>query len=157
MAVNNVEYIEGARMIFRNFRGAPTQFNAEGKRNFCVVISPQKAVKMAEAGWPIKYTKPRDEYEDPEAYIKVNLVFGKNPPKIVLVSGTNMTTLDEESVGALDFVDPGNIDICIRPYNYNLGGRIGVSAYCKTLYVNVEPDPLEEKYAHLDADEEAPF
>lgn len=156
--VKDVEYVEGARMIFRNFRGEATKFNAEGKRNFCVVLSPQKAQKMEAAGWAIKYTKPRDEYEDPEAYIKVNLVFGKNPPKIVLVSGANKTILDEGAVSMLDFVDPGNIDICIRPYNYEVGGRTGVSAYCKSLYVNIDPDPFEEKYAHLgEEDEVAPF
>lgn len=158
--VSKVEFIEGARMIFRNFRGEASPFNAAGKRNFCVVLSPQKAAKMEELGWPIKHTKPRDEYEDPEAYIKVNLVFGKNPPKIVLVSGTRKTVLDEAAVDMLDFVDPSNIDICIRPYNYEVAGRTGTSAYCKSLYVNIDPDPLEEKYSHLGDepdDEAAPF
>lgn len=164
MAVKNVEFIEGARMIYRNFRGEGSQYNAEGKRNFCVVLSPQRAAKMEALGWPIKYKEPSDEYEEPLAYIKVNLVFRKNPPKVALVSGKKITYLDEGAVSMLDYVDPSNIDLCIRPYNYDVAGRQGTSAYCKSLYVNIDPDPLEEKYAHLGeaadeeaANEEAPF
>ena len=45
----------------------------------------------------------------------------------------------------------------ITPYAYHAPNRDGISAYCVSMYVNIEEDELEKKYAMLDdrADENA--
>ena len=48
--LNNLS-LEGARIIYRNFRGQATQYNREGSRNFCVVLDdPELGRRMGEAG-----------------------------------------------------------------------------------------------------------
>ena len=149
--------IENARLIFRDFTGERNRYNSD--RTFGVVLDPNFADKLEADGWNVKRLAPREEGDEPLCFISVKVVFGKVPPKIVLInSNTRKQTLGENSVGILDWIQIENADLIIRPYNYEFGGKSGTKAYLSTLYVTKASDSLEEKYADIpDEDEGMPF
>ena len=140
--------IAGARIIFRNFRGVPTKFNPQGgKREFSVVLDPETAQSLADAGWNIKYLAPRTEEEAPTPILPVTVRFNPVPPKMYMVTSCSKTILDEETVGQLDHAEFANIDLEIIPYQWEAQGRTGIKAYIKTGYFVVVEDPFAAKYA----------
>lgn len=154
MAVNNNITIEGARIVFRNFSGKEGAFNPAGKRNFCVLLDNDLANSLNEDGWNIKWLNPKDEDDEPQAYIQVAVNFGAIPPKIVLVTSTGKQTLDEKTVNILDWAEIANVDVIIRPYNWEItnkkeGTKRGVKAYVKAMYVTINEDEFEKKYSNV--------
>lgn len=145
MVEDNIR-IEGARLGFRNFSGEEGRFNPKGRRNFCVFLEEDIAKGMEKEGWNVKWLRPREEGDKPQAYLQVKVVFGKIPPKIVLVTGRGKTRLDEDTVNILDWAEIQNVDLVIRPYNWEVNGNTGVSAYIKTMYVTLREDEFESKY-----------
>lgn len=161
MATRKVEgliTIEDARIGFKNFSGAPDRFNKDGgKKSFCVFLDKTLAEDLMAKGWNIKWLSARDEDEDDQGYIQVAVAF-QYPPKIVMISSGRRTVLNEMTVGLLDKVSFKTADLTITPYNWEMNGRTGVKAYLKTLYVVLEEDEFESKYADYPmADEDVPF
>lgn len=145
--------MEGVRLIFRNFAGKEGKYNAEGDRNFGVVIDDKTAEDMLADGWNIKYLKPREEDEDetPTPWLPVAVGYGKGrPPRVVVITSRGRTNLDENSVEMLDWAEITNVDMIVRPYHYEVRGDKGVKAYVQSIYVTIEEDELERKYADLD-------
>ena len=152
MPQDNTVLMEGVRIIFRNFTGREGQYNREGDRNFAVLLDDTVANSMAEDGWNIKWLKPRedDEDESSQAYIQVSVNFKGRPPRIVLVTTRGRTNLDEGSIEMLDWADIQNVDLIIRPYEWSVNGKTGIKAYLQSIYVTIEEDALELKYAQMD-------
>lgn len=137
---------EHARIIFRNFTGAAGEFNPAGRRNFCVCFTKEEGDTYEAEGWNIKWLQPRDEDEEPQAYLQVDVKFNNYPPKIVLITSRGKTQLEESSVNILDWAEIENVDVIIRPYNWSINKKAGVKAYLKAIYVTLHEDEFESKY-----------
>ena len=146
---------ENCRLIFKNFSGTPSDYNREGDRNFCVVIEDQEVAKrMKSDGWNVKFLAARDESEDDLAYLPVAIAFGNRPPTVVMLTHNGRTRLDEDMIGMLDYAEIENIDLIVRPYNWERNGKSGVKAYTKSLYVTLKEDALARKYANIDTSDD---
>ena len=145
--------VEGARIIFRNFSGNPTEYNAKGNRVFGLLLDEDLAEQLVEDGWHVKYLKPRNEEEEkhPQAWLQVKVKYGKIPPICALITSRGQTRLTEETVGQLDWARIENVDLIVRPYQYpetNIRPA-GVSAYLKAIYVTIQENALERKYGSV--------
>ena len=141
---------DNCRIGFRNFSGKEGKFNPPGKKNFCVFIDDTDLAKRLEGdGWNIRYLAPRNEGEEPQALLNVGVSYDPYPPVIYLVTSTQKTLLDDNTVGMLDWAEIKNIDLVVRPYNYEVNGRAGVKAYCKSMYVTIIEDEFADKYKDL--------
>jgi hypothetical protein len=143
--------VEDAQIIFRNFSGRESQYNREGDRNFCVILDPDTARQMQRDGWNIKETKG-DEEEGGEPgvpYIQVAVGFKFKAPTIVVLTESTRTMYDEGMVGSLDWAEIKNVDLIARAYRWDVGGKSGIKAYLKSMYITIEEDALEKKYANV--------
>jgi hypothetical protein len=132
--------------LFRNFSGEEGRFNAKGKRNFNVLLTDDEAKRMEADGWNVKYLQPREEGDAPQPRLEVSVHYGRNPPRIILITSRGKTPLDESMVSLLDWADIENVDMIVRPYEWEVSGKTGVKAYLKSIYVTIREDELELKY-----------
>lgn len=139
--------VEGAPIIFRNFAGKESQYNREGDRNFAVVLDPAIAEEMLKEGWNVRFLEPREEGDERTPYISVSVSFKNRPPRIVLLTESSRTQLDEASVEVLDWADIRNADLIANGYEWSVNGKSGLKAYLQSLFVTIEEDALERKYA----------
>lgn len=141
--------LENVRIAFRNFSGKEGQYNREGDRNFAVLLDPEIATQMIEDGWNVKQLKPREEGDQPQDYIQVSVSYKGRPPRIVMITSRGRTPLGEEEVNILDWAEVRNVDLIINPYEWTVSGKSGVKAYLQSLFVTIEEDDLERKYADV--------
>ena len=139
--------VEDARIMFRNFSGKEGQYNREGDRNFAVVIPDEIADQMVLDGWNVRQLDPREEGDDPTPYVQVSVNFNNRPPRVVLLTSTTRTQLDESSIEILDWADFKTVDLIARGYEWSVNGKSGTKAYLQSLFVTIEEDALERKYA----------
>ena len=146
--------IDDVRIVYRNFSGTGSRYNREGDRNFAVVIPDQEiADALIENGWNVKIKPPREEGDSPFMYMPVKVKFNDRGPNVYLVTGKRMNRLDEESVSCLDDVDIQSVDMDIRPYDWEVNGRSGRSAYLQSIKVTQRID----RFAAENEEEEEPF
>lgn len=143
--------LENVRIIFRNFSGTETKFNPPGKRNFSVLLDEGIAAAMARDGWNVKTLDPREEGDRPQDYLPVKLNYNTKgrPPRVVMITSRNRTELSENEVNILDWADIINVDLIVRPFSYDINGVTGISAYVQSIYVTIQEDELERKYADM--------
>lgn len=147
-APKGILQIDDARIIYRNFSGAPNKFNREGDRNFAVVIPDQElADALINDGWNVKIKPPREEGEDPFMYLPVKIKFTDRGPIAYLRSGKAMTTLNEDTIGCIDDVDILSVDLDIRPYDWEVSGKTGRTAYLQSICVTQKIDRFAAKYS----------
>lgn len=148
--VNNIN-IEGANIIWKNFSGERDRFNP-GKRGFSVVIDDTvMADELKQEGWNVK-ERPLQEGADPSEQewtlpVKLNM---NRYTQVWLIVGNRKTLLNEDTVAQLDVVDITDCDLSIRPYEWEMSGRTGITAYVDSMYVTIRKNKFAEKYADLD-------
>lgn len=147
-APRGILQIDDARIIYRNFSGAPSKFNREGDRNFAVVIPEQElADALIDAGWNVRIKPPREDDDAPFMYLPVKVKFNDRGPTVYLKSWNAMNRLTEETIGMLDDVDIAGVDLDIRPYDWEVNGREGRTAYLQSIHVTQEIDRFAARYA----------
>lgn len=144
--------LEDAKIIFRNFAGKRTQFNAEGDRNFCLDLTGEDIGMLQADGWNVKFTKAREEDDEPRPYLPVAIKYNFKPPHIVLVTSSGQRHLSEDMLEVLDFAELTKVDIIVRGWHWfnNYGTEFeksGVKAEVKTMYCTIYEDELELKYS----------
>ena len=140
-APKGILQIDDARIIYRNFSGEGSKFNREGDRNFSLIIDdPAIADELVAQGWNVKIREPREEGDDPFIHLPVKVKFNDRGPRIYLITGDRKNELDEESVGILDNVDILGIDLDIRPYDWEVNGKTGRTAYLHSMRIIQEVD-----------------
>ena len=140
--------IEDARIIYRNFEGVASKFNREGDRNFAVIV-PNDKIKdiLVEAGWNVKIKPPRDEEDTPFMFIPVKVKFNNRGPAAYLRSGETVTRLNEETIGILDEIDIQSVSMDLRPYDWDVNGKTGRTAYLQAINVIQNIDRFGDMYA----------
>lgn len=155
MATKKKVIIEGARILFRDFSGERNKYNND--RTFCVVLEPELADALYSDGWPVKWLEPRNDEEERTPYLRVKVQFskkgensfGKSFPQIVLISDGVKKEIDEQNVNILDWVNIENVDLQIRPFNYDINGKTGIKPYLDSLWITIREDTLESKYKNV--------
>ena len=145
-APKGILQIDDARIIFRNFSGEPSKYNREGDRNFALVI-PNKdlADQLVDDGWNVKIKPPKEDGDDPFMYLNVKVKFNGRGPNVYLESGKAKNRLDEDTIGCLDNVSIIKVDLDIRPYDWEVNGKTGRTAYLQAMKVVQEVDRFSDE------------
>ena len=140
-APRDILQIDDARIIYRNFAGRGDKYNREGDRNFAVVIPDEDmANELTNLGWNVKIKPPREDGDTPFMFLPVKVKFNDRGPNVYLKTGNVQNRLDEESVGLLDNIDIISVDLDIRPFDWDVNGKTGRTAYLQSIRVIQDVD-----------------
>lgn len=160
-APRGILQIDNCRIVYRNFAGRGDKFNREGDRNFAIVIPDEDlANRLIDEGWNVKIKERRDNAgnidrdEPPFMTLAVKVKFNDRGPACYLISGSHRVRLDEESISCLDDIDISNIDLDVRPYDWEVNGKTGRTAYLQSIEVTQEIDRFAARYAEEECPEE---
>lgn len=158
-APRGILQIDDARLIFKNFEGRGDKFNREGDRNFSILIEdPDVAEELQERGWNVKIKPPRDDDDGPFMRLPVKVKFSEYGPKVYLKSSNpEPIELDEESIACLDSIDIDSVDLDIRPFDWEVNGRTGRTAYLQSMHVVQRIDRFAARYASMSKDDMLDF
>lgn len=147
-APRNILQIDNARIVHRNFSGVGSKFNREGDRNFSVVIEDEQLAKqLASDGWNVKIKEPRDEGDIPFMYLPVKIKFNDRGPSVYLKSGdADPVRLTEDTISCLDDIDILGVDLDIRPFDWEVNGKTGRTAYLQSILVTQEIDRFAARF-----------
>ena len=142
--------MEGVTLVNRNFTGREGMYNREGDRNFNVLLDQATAEQMAKDGWNVKEFKIREEGDEPQAFLGVTVSFKGRPPQIYMITSRGRNAIGEDMVDMLDNVDILNVDLIIGPYEWVVNGKTGIKAYLQSMYITIQENYLDQKYADLE-------
>lgn len=116
----------------------------DDKNTNVLVINDTEVRTVADAlmayGWNVKIKPPRTPEEEPFIYLKVNVKFNERGPAIYLVSNNKSIRLNEDTVRCLDKIDILYANLDIRPYDWEMRGNSGRTAYLQgaEIYQNID-------------------
>lgn len=144
--------IENANIFWLNFSGAERQFNPAGRRNFCIDLDPELAQQLIEEGWNVKIREPKEEGQETKYHIQAEVRFNEDPrfdPEVYIITGDSMRRIGESEIHILDDAEILNVDLEINPHDWGTPktGRPAIKAYIKKLYVTIQPNIFDVKYA----------
>ena len=151
-APRGILQIDDAIIMFKNFAGKGDMYNREGDRKFSLRITSQEvADALIKEGWNVRMKPARTEDEDPLVYMDVKVKFSEFGPKVYLESGDAVNELNEQTIGCLDRIRIGRVDLDIRPFDWELpSGKRGRSAYLQGMRVIQRVD---DRFAAMYADD----
>lgn len=139
-----------AAIIFKNFAGEAKKFNAEGVRNFSIMLGEKDAAELEQQGWNVKPLKRREEDDEQLYHLKVAVNFANRPPQVWLISSGGRTMIGEGLIGMFDQSDFTRIDLVISAYDWQLDtGASGRKAYLQSMYATLYEDELALEYADV--------
>ena len=65
-------------------------------------------------------------------------------------SGDRVTRLNEETIAMLDEIDIASVDMDLRPYDWEVNGKTGRTAYLQAIDVTQNVDRFGARYAEED-------
>lgn len=152
-----IDDIDGRQIIFKNFEGRGDKFNREGDRNFSLRIDDENtADALVKEGWNVRIKEGRDEDEGPFMRLPIKVKFTNYGPNVYLRTGDRVNELNEESIACLDSIEIDSVSMDIRPYDWDVNGRTGRTAYLQSMEVVQRIDRFAARYANKN-DEEVPF
>ena len=143
-------------IIYRNFSGLGGEYNAEGKRNFNVVIRDEDvADELRNLGFRIKPKKN----EEGAYTLKIHVNFSsKFPPDVTYILGNKKISVDEENAYLLDKKIPECVDLRFVGYKGKKSRDNFLDAYLDVLFFEAKRDLLYEKHADvIEEEDENPF
>ena len=154
-APRDILQIDEARIVYRNLSGRGDNYNREGDRNFAVLIPNEDiARELLDRGWNVKIKPPREEGDEPFIFLPVKVKFNDRGPNVYLRTGRVQNRLDEESVCCLDNIDIVSVDLDIRPFDWDVNGKTGRTAYLQSMRVTQNIDRFAERMAEEEFPEE---
>lgn len=143
--------IGSARIGYKNFSGKEGKYNAAGNRTFSVFIDdPDAAQQLIADGWNLKVRNKKDVEagEEPKYHIPVSVKYGSDyyKPRIFQISSLGKVLLTEDTVGLLDYSIFENVDLSLRPYEWEVNGTSGIKAYVDEMYVTIQEGAFASKY-----------
>lgn len=131
----NIMEVDNAKIRFKNFEGRGSKFNHEGDRNFVWIIEDQELADMVAAEG---YSVRQKETLDGDLYwqLKVAVKFNQFGPDIWIENHRGQRVkMEPATVKELDDIYFGRFDMDIRPYDWEVQGDKGRSAYLKSCLV----------------------
>ena len=153
--------LEDCVIVSKNFSGATVKHNGkimnnEGVRNFLLLLPPDIAQELEERSWRVKYFAPKEEGDEPQAFMKVNVSYRQTPPVVHYISDGVDTHLGENRVHMLDDVNIEMLDMRLSAFSrQDDDGVWRKSAFLDELWATVTPDRFAAKYANLRSSEDA--
>ena len=154
-APRDILQIDEALIVYRNLSGRGDKYNREGDRNFAVLIPNEDiARELLDRGWNVKIKPPREEGDEPFIFLPVKVKFNDRGPNVYLRTGRVQNRLDEESICCLDNIDIVSVDLDIRPFDWDVNGKTGRTAYLQSMRVTQNIDRFAERMAEEEFPEE---
>lgn len=141
--------IEDAEITYRNLTGEEKQYNAEGDRNFNLILDKGQADGLREFGFNAREQVSQADPEDVRYLLKVKASYKFRAPKIVQITSGGKHNLDESNVGFLDWADIQHVDLICTPSSWRTKSGSGTTAYVKSMFVTLLEDEFDQKYADV--------
>lgn len=144
--------LENVRIGFKNFSGKEGRYNRAGDRNFAIFLDEDTARAMERDGWSVKWLPAREEGDEPRPILKVKVSYNPKvrPPRAVIITSRGRQNLSEHEIDIFDYADIINVDLKLNPSPWEVDGRAGITAYLEAIYITIQEDALELKYADLE-------
>lgn len=143
--------LDNAAIDFRNFSGAPDDFNRNGERKFTVLIYDEEiANALINEGANVKWKEAKERWE---LEVKVSYKFFE--PAVYLVSGRTRKKLNENNIGMLDRIDIEDVSMDITlGKEWSVAGKTARTAYLDKIKVVQEINRFEAEFAEEEYPEE---
>ena len=124
--------IKDARLIYKNFSGAPDAFNRNGVQpNFSVVI-PEEDVGYYRDDLMLNVKERITKEGDVFHYLRIKV--GKYACIYLGDDGTNLSLLEPDEYPILDQIRLSKCDLSISPSSYTSGGKTGTTVYLSEMF-----------------------